>query len=90
MNIADIITKGEDPTKIGKFSEWQNGSDFMELPIVNWPINQDCSVPELPERNKIVLAMSNLNDNSLIDIYRFSKFNLLINVTARLLIKIKP
>ena len=65
MNIADIITKGKDPTKIGKFSELQNGPHFMELPIENWPINQDCSVPELPERNKIVLAVSNLNDNSL-------------------------
>ena len=35
--------------------------------------------------------MSNSSDNSLIDIDRFSKFNLLINVTARLLtLKIKP
>ena len=38
-DIADIITTGEDPIKIGKFSEWQNGPEFMELPIENWPIN---------------------------------------------------
>ena len=37
-NIADVLTRGEVPSKIGINSKWQNGPEFLNLPINDWPI----------------------------------------------------
>ena len=85
INTADIITRGEDPNNIGLNSDWQNGPKFMTKPIKYWPIHRECSITELPERNSVVLTSIIEINICPINVERFSKYVLLINVTARVL-----
>ena len=55
------------------------------MPIHEWPISNDCSVTDLPERTKIILAVKERSDTlQIIDIKRFSNYNRLIRTTARI------
>ena len=86
LNIADILTRGANPSELHAESDWQYGPDFLKLPLHEWPISNDCSVTELPERNKIILAVKEKPESSqVIDIKRFSNYNRLIRTTARIL-----
>jgi len=38
QNIADIITRGASPQDLDEDSEWQNGPEFLKLPVSEWPI----------------------------------------------------
>lgn len=37
-NIADVITRGASPQDLDQDSEWQNGPQFLVLPVSEWPI----------------------------------------------------
>ena len=84
-NIADIITKGYTCTDIGESSEWQNGAKFMSGSIEEWPIQSSVMQQELPERNNISLPVKAEVKSCLINIERYSKYVLLLHVTARIL-----
>ena len=74
QNIADVITRGTEPSKIGLLSEWQNGPPFMTT--------KECQIADLPERNTIVLTVNVEVDNCPINIERFSDYLKLLRVTA--------
>ena len=37
-NIADILTKGAPPSKLGQDSQWQNGPKWLVSERTSWPI----------------------------------------------------
>ena len=84
-NVADLITRGETPFNLTLNSEWQKGPSFLNLPIEQWPIRQDCTTDILPEKVEMIMKTEIKTKNELIQPDRFSKFTRLIRVTARIL-----
>ena len=60
LNIADLTTRGANAEEVSEFSEWQNGSDFLEAEINEWPIYAEVDAPNIPEM-KAVSDMSKSN-----------------------------
>ena len=88
FNIADWTTRPKRPSEITKNSIWQQGPDFLRAPEDEWPIRQDKITKVLPELVKkvIVLAVGEEQiPEHVIIIQKFSKFTILIRVTARVL-----
>ena len=86
-NIADIITRGASACDLGGESEWQNGPDFMKLPVEDWPINQDIDDDVIHEVPDLIARVSWITMTSKIpiDIERFSRYMKLLRVTALVL-----
>ena len=66
----------------------QRGPHFLALPASTWPILKETDIKELPERKVVVnIVIQEKKDTlvSRIDINRFSKYQKLINTTARIL-----
>ena len=87
LNIADITTRGCDAAELNEDSTWQNGPDFLKLPESEWPILSETTIADLPERKKqfvgiVAEASQNHSLATVIDIQRFSKVKMLLNVTA--------
>ena len=85
LNIADIISRG---AKAGDLmNEWQSGPKFLRENESEWPIKQTTTTATLPEQIVMSTAMEvevfNTELAPLLDISRFSSYNKLINVTAR-------
>ena len=90
MNAADCITRGLKPNEIDLTSKWQEGPDFLKLPISEWPVKQDnCKASELPERAAVVMTSCQQRQsdesNSLLDLDRFAKYNRVLRVTSRVM-----
>ena len=88
LNVADLITRGKTPSEIGPESTWQRGPTFLQRPIEEWPIQQSCSEGNLPERAKIIMVADAREADTLanrIDVSRYSSYNKLLRVTARIL-----
>ena len=90
LNIADVTTRGCHAAALNERSTWQNGPEFLRLSESEWPTLSETTVTMLPEeRNKFVgvtrTAMQQTSLTSVIDISRFSKLKLLLNMTARLM-----
>ena len=85
-NIADIISRGSDPSDLDENSEWQKGPKFLKDREEDWPIRNSYSGVELPEQI-IATAIAQIETTPsiglLIDIERFSSYSALIPVTAR-------
>lgn len=85
QNIADIISRGAKAAEIGEGSAWQGGPDFLHYPVEHWPVKQSFAGTSLPEA--IVMAAPEVeiqpSVTSLINIDRFSSYNMLLRVTAR-------
>ena len=87
LNVADVVSRGATVNELNTESTWQNGPEFLTLPIDEWPIHDDFMLPEeLPERSGYVHASSGEpRTDSVIQIDRFSSYVRLIRVTARIL-----
>ena len=88
LNVADFITRGKTPSEIGSESVWQQGPTFLQQPIEEWPIEQSCSERNLPERAKVVMVADAREADTLanrIGIHRYSSYDKLLRVTARIL-----
>ena len=45
LNVADLATRPlARSTKLDRESEWQNGPDFLRLPVEEWPTRKDTHV----------------------------------------------
>ena len=87
-NIADIISRGAKIVQLGEGSPWQRGPTFLALPMEEWPTFVNYTITgELPEQVRYITTTATCDEehNVLIDINRFSKFLLLLCVTARIL-----
>ena len=93
LNIADWITRGKKPNEIMKESTWQNGPDFLQLPVEKWLIKKPTNTLEIPEQIcsvMVTVALTDINNEAVstegihkvIDIQRFSKYLTLIGTTA--------
>ena len=90
LNIADLTTRGCNAAELNSDSMWQNGPEFLNLPEADWPIFSETNITCLPEQRKqfvgsVIEASQNHSLTAVIDIQRFSKYKLLLNVTARIL-----
>ena len=90
LNIADLTTRGCHSSELNEGSTWQNGPEFLKLPEEEWPIRSKTTLKDLPERKRafvgtVAIALLQNSLASEIDISRFSKLQLLLNTTARLL-----
>ena len=85
LNIADIISRGAKAVDL--MNEWQSGPKFLRKNESEWPIKQTTTTATLPEQIVMSTAMEvevfNTEPAPLLDITRFSSYNKLINVTAR-------
>ena len=87
-NVADIITRGTDLTEPLVRKTWQNGPEFLQLPVSEWPIKQEMlsNIPlEEMKRGKVMTVTKRDELAERIDIKRFSTFQKLVRVTARVL-----
>ena len=90
LNIADWITRGKSPLELDRDCLWQKGPDFLALPEEYWPITSQTDVVDLPERTKTISVAATdaqISDTlaGRINVQRFSKIELLINTTGRVL-----
>ena len=87
-NIADWVTRKKHPVDISELSIWQKGPEFMKQNIDHWCINSTILQEDLPGEIKIV-SIALIHENCMlakaIDINRYSKYRMLIQVTARIL-----
>lgn len=51
LNIADIITRGSTAEDLVEGSAWQNGPDFLKLPVEEWPIKSPGEVAAQAREN---------------------------------------
>jgi len=91
-NIADWLTRGKKPTEINLNSNWQKGPDFLKLPESEWPISKETTTQrQLPDTLKVLASInvtSLAEENTLADrinINKYSNFEKLLRVTARVL-----
>ena len=88
LNIADYLTQGKKPEEIKTDTPWQRGPNFLTLPVSKWPISSKCTTQELPQNIKVTLTTKcKINDSlaTRIDIHRYSSYDKLTRVTARVL-----
>ena len=88
LNIADWITKGKSPIELIRDSQWQNGPKFLTSHEKTWPIHQNCTVLEIPERIQMVMVTDVRCEDKLanrICIHDISKYLVLIRTTTRVL-----
>ena len=88
QNVADLTSKPCHPEKIGKDSAWQNGPNFLTLPISEWPVRQICE-DKLTDRIGVTMTVAKVNqdlaDLGIIDVDRFSGYYKLLRVTCRIM-----
>ena len=83
LNVADLATRPlARSTKLDRESEWQNGPDFLRLPVEEWPTRKDTHVSSLPEikRNFVgsVTVVESASLVSRIDATRFCQLRRLL------------
>ena len=87
-NIADWTTRMRSPKELDQDSEWQRGPKWLARPEIEWPVSFQPVVDNLPETQQVVLnaEVAEVDDvPSRIDINRYSSYNQLLKVTARVL-----
>ena len=87
-NISDWLTRGKAPKELGQNSLWQKGMHFLNLPEDEWPLKREQPKEELPEQIKTVMKFEGKVEDTLssrIDLDRFSDYQKLLRVTARVL-----
>ena len=87
-NIADWLTRGKKPSKLGFGSSWQDGPTFLNQPESEWPISRNYAEQQLPDMVKTVrIATAVIKDDIVtrINIRHYSNYKRLLRVTARVL-----
>ena len=87
-NIADWVTRGKSPAQLQHDGIWQTGPLFLKYPTEEWPIVKETNVSTLPESKAIVMQTNAQVPETLFSRFnldRFSKLNILINTTARII-----
>ena len=83
------MTRGKKPSEIGLHSDWQEGPLFLKQPESEWPISRNYSEVRIPKTIMKVVNIVNVSVKddlaSRIKIERFSDYNRLLRVTARIL-----
>lgn len=83
------MTRGKKPSEIGLHSDWQEGPLFLKQPASEWPISRNYSEVRIPKTIMKVVNIVNVSVKddlaSRIKIERFSDYNRLLRVTARIL-----
>lgn len=85
VNIADLTTRPDPYVNINPESNWQKGPDFLELPVIQWPMK---SVPWRHEEtitNASEICVISIEEHNLFNIDRFQSYRKLIRVTARII-----
>ena len=89
FNTADWLTRGKKPSEISLHSDWQEGPLFLKQPESEWPISRNYSKVRIPKTIMKVVNTVNVSVKddlaSRIKIARFSDYNRLLRVTARIL-----
>ena len=92
LNIADIITRPDSFSDIGCSSTWQQGPEFLCLPIEKWNVKES-KLFKLDNISKLNIMSSNvvvrIPNMNMFQIDRFSTSKKLIRVTARVVNVIK-
>ncbi|XP_043208348.1 uncharacterized protein LOC122373955 isoform X1 [Amphibalanus amphitrite] len=87
-NPADLVTRPTSPNQIGPKSIWQQGPDFLQLPVEQWPISQAVPDQELPDRIGVhVMNIENQEEKvgigEIVNVDKFNSYNKLLGVTGR-------
>ena len=65
VNISDWLTRGKKPQDLQSSSLWQQGPQFLEKPIDEWPVSKDWVLNDLPEMVKSFTAVTQVTHDSL-------------------------
>ena len=89
LNVADLATRPlVKETRLDTESTWQNGPEFLRLPIEEWPTKKETNTKSLPEvRRNFVGSVTEKESTSLVsemNVTRFSQLKRLLYTTARL------
>lgn len=91
-NPADMTTRPCHPNYLHTYSLWQKGPDFLTDEICKWPISKSCR-EELPDRISVTLAcvsrMEPEPEPGIVNIDRYSCYNKLLRVIARVIAAVK-
>lgn len=91
-NPADLTTRPCHPNYLRSNSLWQRGPDFLSDRISEWPISKMCN-EEIPDRVSVTLicesARGQGSDSRLVKLERFSSYNKLLRVMARVIAAVK-
>ena len=80
-NISDWNTRGKSPSELGADSVWQNGPEFLQKPIDQWPIK---SINEIRVSEVVACATKSTKvENKTLDFSRVSKWKILVRAVAR-------
>ena len=87
-NPADLVTRPTSPNQIGPKSIWQQGPDFLRLPVEQWPISQTVPDQELSDRIGVhVMNIENQEEKvgigEIVNVDKFNTFSKLLGVTGR-------
>ena len=89
FNVADWLPRGKKPCEIGLHSDWQGGPLFLKQPASEWPISRNYSEVRIPKTIMKVVNIVNVSVKddlaSRIKLERFSDYNRLLKLTARIL-----
>ena len=99
MNPADLLTRGQSVSELASDSSCWNGLDFLHLPVTEWPLNkvnisekpntetrkqyQDTCHFQSKKRESEQIDEKTPEDNSKLDPKRFSSWQKLTHLTAR-------
>lgn len=93
-NPADLTTRPTSPTYLGKGSIWQNGPEYLRREMTSWPISKYLSENSLPDRVGVTFLCNSTEKSSnlilsVMNIEKYSSYNKLLRVTARVFMVFK-
>lgn len=97
INPADMLTRPATIQQMGEDSVWQNGPEFLKLPIEQWPVKQttETELPDMIGRTSACGVESTvLHDDKtpIMDFFnlnRYSSYTKLLRVTSRVMAAIQ-